>query len=192
VSEKKVVRRSVAIGLGIICVVVVSSLVGAFAYYHYTPIMNDNDNTIFSLKTEISQLNLTISSLSANLTYLQDQLNGLLNVTEVPLGLIASNPSVWVNRTIIVEGALYELPIEMYLPWQIGPPWGYLLNSSNGLNQIGVQWNGAVPNSSQVQIYGVVSQGIENLGGSTIVFYIEALTINPFSSYYLMQHGATP
>jgi hypothetical protein len=36
-SEKKTVRRSVAIRLGIICVVVVAGLVGAFAYYHFTP-----------------------------------------------------------------------------------------------------------------------------------------------------------
>ncbi|MGA2310467.1 MAG: hypothetical protein ABSG57_13090 [Candidatus Bathyarchaeia archaeon] len=53
-SEKKVVRRSVAVGLVIICVVVVAGLVGAFEYYHYTPIVSDKDNTIINLQNIIN------------------------------------------------------------------------------------------------------------------------------------------
>ena len=94
------------------------------------------------------------------------------------LGMIVSNPPAWVNKTVVVQGAL---GVQLYFPWQI-LPWNYLLVSSNGINQIGVLWNGAVPNSSQVQIYGVVRQGpegLENINGTEIVFYIEAETVNP-------------
>jgi hypothetical protein len=64
-SEKKMVRRSVAIGLGIICIVVVAGLAGAFAYY-----VNDKNNTISSLNTQIYQL-------YSNVTKLRDQVNDL-------------------------------------------------------------------------------------------------------------------
>jgi hypothetical protein len=186
-SEKKVVRRSVAVGLGMICVVVVAGLVGAFAYYHYTPIINDKDNTISSLNTEISQLNSTILSLQEqvgadNLTI--NYLKTILNGTITPLGIITSNPSVWVNTTVLVQGTLTELPFEAYIAWQIPPPWNYWLNSSNGIAKIGVQSGVralcSVPlNSSQNQIFGIVRQGIENLNGTNIaVFYIEALTVD--------------
>lgn len=207
-SEKKVVRKSVAIGLGIICIVLVSGLVGAFAYYHYTPMINHNDNTISSLNAEISQLNstilglqeqlgaynLTINSLKTDLTNLQEQLNELLNGTITPIGIITSNPSAWVNKTVEIQGTLTELPFIAYVPWQIPPPWNYWLNSSsNGIDQIGVLWNGSPDVFSQVQISGVVRQGIENLNGTSItVFYIEASTINPFASYINATLGTTP
>ena len=213
-SEKKTVRRSVAIGLGIICIVVVAGLVGALAYYNYTPIINDKDKTISSLTAEIGQLNseinqlnstilnlqgqvgvdnLTINLLKANLTNLQDQLNWLLNVTTIPIETITSNPSAWVNRTVVVQGVLTELPLEAYLPWQLGPPWNHMLNSSKSIDQIGVLWNGSDDVFSQVQISGIVRQGMENLNGTnTTVFYIEALTIDPFAVYINLTLGATP
>jgi predicted PurR-regulated permease PerM len=43
-SEKKVVRRSVAISLGIICIVLIAGLVGAIAYYT----MNTTSNTTYN------------------------------------------------------------------------------------------------------------------------------------------------
>ena len=85
-SEKKMVRRSVAMALGIICVVVVAGLAGAFAYY-----VNDKNNTISSLTSQvsskdsqISQLNSQIldeysqiSQLNSNVTSLQSQIDNL-------------------------------------------------------------------------------------------------------------------
>ena len=42
-SEKKVVRRSVAIGLGIVCILLIASLGGAMAYYVSTHHHSDSD-----------------------------------------------------------------------------------------------------------------------------------------------------
>lgn len=74
---KKTVGRNVAIAMGIICItLVIVGWVGAFAYY--TPIINDKDNTISSLNSQISQL-------TSNDTNLQTWLTGnasLLSLTE--------------------------------------------------------------------------------------------------------------
>jgi prefoldin subunit 5 len=234
-SERKMVRRSVSVVLGIICIILTAFLGGTMAYY--TLAISDRDNTIAgknnqidSLNSQISQLrsnvtslwawldgnesllrqtetwldgNITaynslqstyniyvndhshaneeyqnlqnqIASLQSQITNLQNQLNSLGTGT---LSIIFSNPSVWVNKTVVVQGAL---AIPAFLPWEI-PLWNYLLVSSNYTSFIGVLWNGAVPNSSQVQIYGVVRQGQEELwdNGTETVFYIEAETISP-------------
>jgi hypothetical protein len=192
-NEKKVVRRSFAFGLSIICIVVVAGLVGALAYYHYTPTINDKDTVISSLNAENSQLNSIILSLqeqvgTENLTI--NYLKTILNGTVTPLGIITSNPSVWVNTTVLVQGNLTELPSTAYASWQIPPPWNYLLTSSDGIDQIGVQSGvralSTVPlNSSQSQIFGIVRQGVAHaLNGTDItVFYIEALIVDgsPFA-----------
>jgi len=194
VNEKKVVRRSVTVSLGIVCVIVVAGLVGAFAYYHYTPIISDKDNTISSLNAEISYLNFTllnlqqqvgvdnftIWSLTNQMANLQNQLGSLMNGTRTSLDIVTTNSPAWVNKTVLVQGFLNKLDYGVYLPWQMPPPWNYLLVSWNYFDQIGVLWNGAAPNSSQVQIHGVVRQGPVNLNGTDItVFYIEAETVNP-------------
>jgi cell division protein FtsB len=78
-KPKKMVRRRVAMALGIICVVVVAGLVGAFAYY-----VNDKNNTISSLTSQISTKDSQIedeysqiSQLNSNITNLQNQINNL-------------------------------------------------------------------------------------------------------------------
>ncbi len=70
-SERKMVRRSVAVALGVICVVVIAGLIGAFAYYVY-----DKNNTISSLNSQISQLNSNATNLQNQNNQLQTQLNG--------------------------------------------------------------------------------------------------------------------
>lgn len=67
-SEKKVVRRNVAIALGIICIVLLVGLVGAFAYY--MPMINDKNNTISSLNSHITDANNEISNLNAPHAYI--------------------------------------------------------------------------------------------------------------------------
>lgn len=89
-KPKKMVRRSVAITLGIVCIVlVVVGSVGAIAYI--IPMINDKNNTISSLNSQVSQLNSsntnlqnqvsslnsTIDSLSSNNTNLQNQVSSL-------------------------------------------------------------------------------------------------------------------
>jgi hypothetical protein len=192
-APKKMVRRSVAITFGIGCIILMGGLVGAFAYYHYTPIISGNENTISSLNAEISQLNstllslqeqvgadnLTIQSLTNQIVNLQNILNGLTNGTGIPLDIIVNNSSAWVNKTVLVQGTLSVINL-MVLGG--APPWDYLLVSSNGIDRIGVYWwKDELPEVSQVQIYGVVRQGIwtNQFSGNTTVFYIEALTIDP-------------
>jgi uncharacterized coiled-coil protein SlyX len=78
-SEKKMVRRSVAIAIGIICIILVACLVGAFAGYML--IANDKNNTISSLHSEVTALqnqilsdNSTINSLNPQIAELENQL----------------------------------------------------------------------------------------------------------------------
>jgi type II secretory pathway pseudopilin PulG len=59
-KPKKMVSRSVAIALGIICIILAVSLVGAFAYY--MPMINDKDNTISSLDSQLSNLDGNFSN----------------------------------------------------------------------------------------------------------------------------------
>jgi len=83
------IRRSAAVALGILAIIlVVATLVGAFAYY--TPTIHDKESTISSLNSKIasldsqlsdqsktiSSLNSQISQLRSNVTDLQAQLDG--------------------------------------------------------------------------------------------------------------------
>jgi uncharacterized coiled-coil protein SlyX len=98
-KPKKRVRRSFAVALGIICILLIAGLGGAMAYYVMT--INDKDNQINSAKNTINQLNATIadqnntisslnsqiSQLSANVSNLQNQVTSL-NST---ISLLTSN-----------------------------------------------------------------------------------------------------
>jgi hypothetical protein len=63
-KPKKMVRRSVAVALGIVCIILVLvlaiSLVEVFDYY--TPIINDKNNTISSLSSQLSNVNSDFSN----------------------------------------------------------------------------------------------------------------------------------
>lgn len=75
-KPKRMVNRSVAITLGIVCIVlVIVSLVGAFAYY--TPIINEKDNTISSLNSQVASLNTRISDQSNTISSLNSQISSL-------------------------------------------------------------------------------------------------------------------
>jgi chaperonin cofactor prefoldin len=102
-SEKKVVGRSIAIGIGIICVILLIALVGAVA--NYTSIISGKDNSMVTKDSQIQTLtsqknqlqtwldgnktlltqtqtwltgNLTlINTLNTQITNLQDQISGL-------------------------------------------------------------------------------------------------------------------
>jgi hypothetical protein len=75
-SEKKTARRSVAIALGIICIVLASGLVGALVYY--VSLVNDKDSAISVLNSQISQLTSNVTNLQNQVTGLQTQVNELL------------------------------------------------------------------------------------------------------------------
>jgi hypothetical protein len=72
-SDKKMVSRSVAIGLGIVSAILVASLVGVFAFY--MRVVNDKDNTIAGKESQIATLNSTVTSLQNQANNLTDILN---------------------------------------------------------------------------------------------------------------------
>jgi hypothetical protein len=81
-SEKKASSRSVAIALGIMCIILASGLVGVYAIY--TPMIDNKNNTIAirdlqvaALNSRISDKNNTILSLNSQISSLQTQINHL-------------------------------------------------------------------------------------------------------------------
>jgi hypothetical protein len=95
----------------------------------------------------------------------------------ISLNEITSNPSAWLNRTVVVEGTLSGpmSNISRFSPWQ------YNLNSASA--NIGVSWSKDIElnDSVAVKVYGIVRKltvindiGINQPSTSTIVYYIEA------------------
>jgi hypothetical protein len=158
--ETKTARKDIVIAFGIICIILVAGLGGTIAVY--TSMINDKNNTISSLDTQISEL-------KSNVTYLEEQLDSVLNGSSHLLGIITGDPSAWVNRTAQVEGN-----ISSFLPagfWW--PPYNYEL-SSNG-TMIGVSWQGeySLYNGKNVMVLGIVTEGRWNemLANGTVTTY---------------------
>lgn len=117
-KPRRMVGKTVAIALGLVCIILVVGLIGTFAYY--APMISDKNNMISSLDAQISKLNsnvtnlqkqitsdnATINSLISNATMLQGELNSILNGSKSLLDIITSDPSAWVNKTVEVEGTL--------------------------------------------------------------------------------------
>jgi len=83
-KPNRVVRRSVAIALGVICILLISSLGGALAYY--TMVMHNKESELDSANRTISRLNANVTNLRNQYDQLQTWLNGnetLLNQTQV-------------------------------------------------------------------------------------------------------------
>jgi DNA-binding transcriptional ArsR family regulator len=82
-KTKRVIGRSVAIALGIICILLIASMGGVLAYY--SAIINDKEKGLGSANKTISQLNTNITNLQNQDKQLQTWLDGnetLLNQTE--------------------------------------------------------------------------------------------------------------
>ena len=107
-KSKKMVRRSFAVALGIICILLIAGLGGAITYY--TMKLNDKENQIDSANNTINRLmatmadqNNTIVSSNANITNLTNEENQLqtwlegnetlLNQTQILL----SQTQTWLN-----------------------------------------------------------------------------------------------
>jgi DNA-binding transcriptional ArsR family regulator len=208
VSEEKIAGRTVAIALGIICIVLAATLVGAFAYY--VPLADSRNSTISSLNSQVTNLqnqiasdNITMvnlqnqidslksqitelanksSSDNATIVNLQNQLNLLLNWSSSIEDTIMSNLSDWVNRTVILEGSLSII----IFPAFEHSPWNLLLSFGN--KTIGVAFGASVNmtffwNSEAVRIYGVVRKGEITYTGDLfppeVTYYIEAEAVEP-------------
>jgi hypothetical protein len=98
---------------------------------------------------------------------------------------INSNPSAWVNKTVIVKGRLSG-PLG-FIP-EAMPPWNYILYRSNetiykpGSVYIGVLWkNQENYGFKNVMVFGVVREGhwIYLYGNRPTCYYIEAVFVFP-------------
>jgi uncharacterized coiled-coil protein SlyX len=73
ISNQKVVNRSVAIALGVICIVLAASLVVAVA----NGSLSSDQQSITDLEEQVAEQTTKISSLNAQVTILQNQVNTL-------------------------------------------------------------------------------------------------------------------
>jgi hypothetical protein len=202
-EETKVSRKGIVIALGIICIILVACLGGVITAYTF--VINDKDNTISSLDSQISELNSNVTnlqrqitsdetmidSLTSNVTNLQEQLNSILNGSTSLLGIIASDPSVWVNRTVTVEGNLGFA--RFWVGGSFLTYWDFELSSGSqtirvALNSSQYEWfmnNFDKPGygSAHVMIYGVVKRG---------EFYVVNWDFNPFVTYYIEAQVVEP
>jgi cellulose 1,4-beta-cellobiosidase len=188
-TDKKLAKRNVVIALGIICVVSLAGLVGAFAYY--MPMIKDRDNTISSLNSEISQLNATITnlqnqvasessaidSLTSQVANLQKQLNDLLNVsgTSATVDDIMLDFPAWLNKTVLVEG---NLSGPFVYQSEDARPWNYEFSYPNGSfnSLLGVFWGQSdFYDFTNVIVVGDVMEGRRAFEGGFIpAYFIEA------------------
>jgi hypothetical protein len=205
---KKLAGRATATTLGIICIVLTATLAGAFAYY--VPLVDSRNSTISSLNSQITSLqnqiasdNITMvnlqnqidslksqitelanksSSDNATIVNLQNQLNLLLNWSSSIEDWVMTNPSDWVNRTVIVEGSFSMV----FFPASEHSPWSFLLSFGN--RTIGVAFNASVnitliDTSITYTIYGVVRKGEITYTGDVfppeVTYYIEAEAVEP-------------
>lgn len=76
-SEKRVVRRSVTIALGIICIILIAGLGGVIVTY--TVVISNRDSQIASIYSQIADQNHTISSLYSQISQLNSNVTNLQN-----------------------------------------------------------------------------------------------------------------
>ena len=196
-KQTKTASKGIVIVLVVICIILVAGLGGAIVVS--TSIINDKNNTISSLDTQISKLgsnvtnlqkqialdNATVNSLVSNITNLRDQLSIILNESSSIGDIVMRDPSAWVNRTVIVEGN--DLGLVVFPPFE-NSPWNYELISGN--QTIGVVLSTSVNvtafwkslqgfKSSEVIIYGVVVKGeITSIWEpSEVTYYIEGFVV---------------
>jgi hypothetical protein len=102
VNEKKMVSRSVAIALGIVCILLIAGLGGVMAYYTMQ-IINKN-TTINNQNDTINWWNVTIADQNRMISSLNTQLAILQNQTKNIHILGTENSKVWINnQTLNVE-----------------------------------------------------------------------------------------
>ena len=103
-KPKRMSRKSVAVALGIICILLIAGLGGAVAYY--TVKLNDKENQINSANNTISQLNATLTvqnstiwslnEIITNLTNKENQLQTWLDENETLL----NQTQTWLNGNV--------------------------------------------------------------------------------------------
>lgn len=196
-SINKLASRNAVIVLGTTCLILGIGLVGVLAYY--TPILGNLNSKIDTLESQVFQLNAnvtdlqnqvasensTINSLTSNITSLHNQLSWFLTPT-VSIEYIVSEPTIWVNKTVAVEGKLsgpflYFTSISWY--YELSTNGTAMPQTALGPNCIGVDLGlrGRAYSAENVVVTGIVRKGhIGTLGHEDIVsYYIEAEFVVP-------------
>jgi len=96
-SQMKIVRRSVAIGLGIICIILAVGLVGVFTYYTMT--LNNKNSVYDDYVSNHSHSNSDYDSLNSQKTNLQDQVNDLTSTLNL------AKSETWVTSQTVSQPA---------------------------------------------------------------------------------------
>lgn len=124
-SERKVVNRNVAIGIGVLCIVLLVAIVGVV--FDYTSMLNNKDSQIADLQSQVRFDNSTI-----------DRLTAIVNLT---------NSTVWVNEESVNQPAGNSS--NTYTSWSYSVSYaGYVivdvLSSSNPTTYVELRysWNG--------------------------------------------------
>lgn len=161
------VRRSIAVAFGIICIVLVAGLGGAFVYY-----INDKNNTISSLNTRIYQL-------YSNVTNLRDQVNDLNDTLKLhkidpwthgwtSVNQLAGSYSSW-NFSVPYAGGI----VVLVLPPKINSTWIRVLWNCSLLVIGGIQYDyqtqGIDVNGEQIAGFPVLpTSNVEIRVGNTV------------------------
>jgi cell division protein FtsL len=129
-EPKKMVNRSVAIALGIICIILVACLGGAVAVY--TLMINEKSNTISSLNLQISQLNSSVANLKNQVTSENSTINSLTSQ------VANLQEELYPNTNYTVFGVLDGWEINMTLEkvvYSLGEPINITITVTNISNQ---------------------------------------------------------
>jgi uncharacterized coiled-coil protein SlyX len=166
--EKKVVSRTLAIALGIICIILIAGLGGAIA--DYTSIINGKDNSISSQSSQIlhlnntvrsqnntitqqnntiTQQNTTIADLNGSNEYLQNQVYYLYNATNLKNRVILENgteaPTEFTKETVGIGYYMKEKNVSIgYMLVQIKMPTPNSTTLSVTWSSSGTNWNKTV------------------------------------------------
>jgi outer membrane murein-binding lipoprotein Lpp len=198
--ERKVVGRTVAIALGIICIVLVGALVGIFTYY--LPKLN---NTISSISCQISQLNSNVTNLQSqvnNLTRIVNQTepyihSQLLHYPPVNISALSSVGGWILNWTPPTDIRVIRIQVWMGNPinvtWEgdtyitIGGEPSDPSNPStyNNVTQLLVhyQFDSHAPSPIPHQLMFDLTPGFKVASGQTINVYRDFVNIEPYTVY---------
>jgi hypothetical protein len=204
-TPKRVVRRSVAMALAMMCIVLVAGTGGAIIYY--TSAANDKDKTISSQNSQISSLGnqknqlqtwldgneTLLNQTQANNTYLQEQIDSLNStvtnlqnqVNNFEIGS-TDNSTIWVNNRIVNATEGVRVPDAVALDWQIvtgGQIIGdlYLPYNKTYVNASAGYWTIHVPSAGYVSIQ-VSSNNTSTYVGLGTFYPVNDTNVNQYFS----------
>jgi hypothetical protein len=113
-SQKKVAGRTLAIALGLACIVLAAGLVGSIAVF--MPQIADRDSTISSMNSTISSMNSTISSMNREIQAFQTTITQImLNQSGSGTSGNATDEIAYLNSTISALTSIIYLNESAYL-----------------------------------------------------------------------------